>query len=177
MKLVKIKCNGEMIDLDEPLNLRNIKKVLTNKYNSANIQYLYSWNYEGSTILCYGCKDGSAGNENKHDLPPEGIKHIKSLDNSDTQLLFGDIFMLMKQKSLSNFDTSDYGLFYSVCFDGFGDCVSDDDSVSDDCLSENSEGNEFIVNGSDSSDQNEEYMGDSDELYGSGELDEDMNEY
>jgi len=175
MKLVQIKCNGEMNDLDESLNLRNIKNVLTNKYNSTNIQYLYSWDYDGSTVLCYGCKDGSAGNENKHDLPPDGVKIIKSLDNSDTQLLFGDIFILMKQKSLCDFDTSDYGLFYSVCFNGFDECVSDedclsDDSVSDDCLSENSASNEFIIDGSDS-DQTEEYTCDSDEL------DEDMNEY
>ena len=187
MKLVQIKCTGEMNDLDEPLNLRNIKKVLTDKFNSTNIQLLYSWYYDESTIICYGSKDGSAGNENKHDLPPEGIKHIKSLDNSDTQLLFGDIFILMKQKKISNFDTSDYGLFYSLCFGGFDDCVSedclsDDDNVSDNSVSEGSVSEGSVSEGSvsegsdgfivyDNSDQNEEYIGDSDEL------DEDTNEY
>ena len=189
MKLVQIKCKGEMNDLDEPINLRNIKKILTSKSESKSesIQYLYSWDYEGSTIMCYGYNSDSAGNENKHDLPPEGIKHIKSLGNSDTQLLFGDIFILMKQKKISNFDTSDYGLFYSLCFGEFDDCVSedclsDDDNVSDNSVSEGSvsegsvsddsvsEGsNGFIVY--DNSDQNEEYIGDSDEL------DEDTNEY
>ena len=183
MKLVQIKCKGEMNDLDEPINLRNIKKILTSKSESKSesIQYLYSWDYEGSTIMCYGYNSGSAGNENKHDLPPEGIKHIKSLGNSDTQLLFGDIFILMKQKKISNFDTSDYGLFYSLCFGGFDDCVSydsvsygsvsEDDNVSYYSLSDDnvSDDNGFIVY--DNSDQNEEYIGDSDEL------DEDTNEY
>ena len=176
MKLVQIKCNGEMNDLDESINLRNIKKVLLNKSNSTHIQYLYSWDYEGSTIMCYGYNSGSAGNENKHDLPPDGTKHIKSLDNSDTQLLFGDIFMLMKQKSLCDFDTSDYGLFYSVCFDGYDDCVSEDDSVLDDSVLDDSVSSCVSSCVSDdivyyNSDQNEEYIGDSDEL------DEDMNEY
>jgi len=182
MKLVQINCKGEMIDLDESINLRNIKKVLTNKSDSTNIQYLYSWDYEGSIVMCYGYNDGSnEGNENKHDLPPDGTKHIKSLDDSDTQLLFGDIFMLMKQKSLCDFDTSDYGLFYSVCFDGFDDCVSEDDSVSEDdcvssCVSSDSVSSDSVSDGDgfivyDNSDQTEEYTGDSDEL------DEDTNEY
>jgi hypothetical protein len=165
-----------MVDLDESINLRNIKKVLINKSNSTNIKYLYSWDYEDSTIMCYGCNNGSAGNENKHGLPPEGMKHIKSLDKSDTQLLFGDIFILMKQKSLCDFDTYDYGLFYSIHFDGFDDCVyydsvSEDDNVSYYSLSDDnvSDDNGFIVY--DNSEQTEEYIGDSDEL------DEDTNEY
>jgi hypothetical protein len=106
--------------------------------------------------MCYGCNNGSAGNENKHGLPPDGMKHIKSIDNSETQLLFGDIFILMKQKSLCDFDTYDYGLFYSIQFD---DNVSDDDNVSYYSISD------------DNSEQNEEYIVDSDELG------EDTNEY
>ena len=182
MKIVQIKCNGEMFDLNEHINLRNIKKVLTSISNSTTIQYLYSWDYEGYTIMCYGYTDGSVGNENKH-APPDGMKHIKTLDNSDTQLLFGDIFILMKKKSLCDFDTSDYGLFYSICFDGIYDNVSDD-NVSDDDVSDDNDNNVSDDDVSDddvSSDDcmvdntnsytNDEYIGDSDEL------DEDTSEY
>ena len=158
MKLVQIKCNDEMIDLDEPVNLRNIKKVLTgfhcdsstnsstNSSTKHKIQHLYSWNYDGSTILCYGYYAGKTGNENKHDLPPGGIKHIDSLDDSDTQLLYGDLFILLKTKSLCDFDVSDYGLFYSIFFEGFDECLSDE-SLSDESLDDtNLDVDGFIVN-------------------------------
>ena len=115
MKLVQIKCNGEMNDLDIPVNMRNIKRELTDKSihkGYKKLQHLYSWDYEDSIILCYGWINGIAGKENKHDLPGDATKLNILLNNSDTQLLFGDIFILMKRDNkLYDFDISDYGLF------------------------------------------------------------------
>ena len=34
---------------------------------------LYTWNYNGETVHCYGWYEGEAGFENKHDLIPGGI--------------------------------------------------------------------------------------------------------
>ena len=136
MKLVHIKCNGEMNDLDIPINLKNIKKKLIESSVDTGykqIQQLYSWEYDDSIIMCYGWTTGIAGKENKHELPPNANKCNESLDNSDTQLLFGDQFILMKHKNkLCDLDVSDYSLFYSVCFEGFDDCLTDDDDDDDD---------------------------------------------
>ena len=144
MKFVKIITNGEMFDMDESINLRNINKVLSRISDGTKIQHLYTWKYDESNIVCYGCCKGSSGNENKHDLPPEGEKRIKGIDNSDTQLLFDDIYILMKNKKLCDIDTSIYGLFYTTCFGGFDDCVSSEE-LSDEELSDE-ELNDFIVN-------------------------------
>ena len=173
MKFVKIINNGEMIDMDESINLRNINKVLSALSDGSKIQHLYTWKYDDNTIVCYGCCKGSAGNENKHDLPPEGEKRIKGIDNSDTQLLFGDIYILMKHKKLCDIDTSTYGLFYTTCFGGFDDCVSSEE-LSDEELSDE-ELNNFIVNDDALSNDELDYepSGDDEDI----ELDEDDNLY
>ena len=176
MKFVKIINNGEMIDMDESINLRNINKVLSSLSDGSKIQHLYTWKYDDSNIVCYGCCKGSAGNENKHDLPPEGEKRIKGIDNSDTQLLFGDVYILMKHKKLCDIDTSTYGLFYTTCFGGFDDCVSSEE-LSDEELSDE-ELNDFIVNDDALSTDELDYEPSGDEETDEEiELDEDDNLY
>jgi len=162
-----------MDDFYEVINFRNIKKKLRGlslDQGETNIQHLYTWEYEGTDILCYGWSQGSAGKENKHELPPSGDKLIPTLDNSDTQLLFGDLFILQrKDTKLCDFDVSDYGLFYSICFEGFDDCLSDESDMNESDTNEyDSELNDFIVDSTD--DDSEEYCV-------SDELDEDTNEY
>jgi hypothetical protein len=134
MKLVQIKCNEDMVDLDLPIHLRNIKSHVTKHTSKAGfkqIKHLYSWVYGDSTIMCYGWITGKQGDENKHDIPPYGDKYVQHIDNSDTQLLYGDIFMIMKQSTIRDFDTSDYGLFYHSCFEGFDECNSSEDGSED----------------------------------------------
>jgi len=174
MKFVRIQCNGTMDECNETINLRNIRKIL--EHNSLQkghkrIQHIYTWPQEDTSILCYGYIDGSPGTENKHDLPPSGEKVLSNLDTSDTQLLFGDICILMKHKSrYKNIDTSDYGLFYNLSFEGFDECLSSEDEASGDDDGSDLEG--FIVV-DDVNDVNGVDEG-SDEEY---ELDEDTNEY
>ena len=196
MKLVQIKCNGEMDDLDIPSDFKNIKPLLNKSAEhkgAKQIQQLYSWEHDDGTIYCYSWTIGKAGKENKHELPPHAIKYNESLDESDTQLLFGDIFILMKKnKEYCDFDVSDYGLVYSLCFDGFDECLSEDDLTSEDeggscsdfIVDDNSLSNDEIDYEINSADEVVEYESiesiesiESSDSDGSDELDEDTNEY
>lgn len=144
MKFVQIKNDGTMCEQQKDVTTRNIRKVLRELSCVKKIYHLYDWPYEDSILRCYGCLDGKPGQENKHDLPVNGIKIIETLDNSDTQLLFNDIYIVkMNNKTYQDLDISDYGLFYNICFDGFDDCHSDD-MTSDEEDSETSSLNDFI---------------------------------
>ena len=168
MKLVQIKSDGNMIELDEQFTLKNIRKMMREKSKVKKILHLYNWSYEGSIIQCYGCLEGKAGKENKHDLPPSGEKLIETIDNSDTQLIFNDLFLVrVENKKYLDFDISEYGLFYNLCFQGFDDCLSNDDEEIEE-EDDNSSLNGFIVN------DKESFDSDNDSDY---ELDEDCNEY
>jgi len=166
MKIVRVRCNGVMDDLVGDITPKNIKKKLKDlsiDRGKAGIQHLYTWEYDGTTILCYGWSNGSAGKENTHDLPPSGNKLTLTLDNSDTQLLFGDVFILRKEDTtLCDVDVAEYGLFYSLCFEGFDDCFSDTNES-------DSELDDIIVDSTDE-DGSEDYCV-------SDELDEDTHEY
>lgn len=166
MKFVRINTNGTMDECEDTINLKNIRKVFESQSKtkgSKRIQYLYSWTLDTIEYMCYGWTSGKAGKENKHDLPPSGIKIIDTCDNSDTQLLFGDIFIIRKNKKLMDLDISDYGEFYSECFGGFDDCKTDDETDDEETTSLDG----FIVD-DDKSDS--EYNSDT-------ELDEDLNDY
>ena len=66
--------------------------------------------------------------ENKHDLPPNGISDSTDKDSSEI-LLFGDLFLLKKEKNkFKNFEVSDYGEFYNIIFGGFDDCITAEES-------------------------------------------------
>ena len=167
MKLVQIKSDGNMVELDETFTLKNIRKMMREKSKVKKILHLYNWSYEGSIIQCYGCLEGRAGKENKHELPPSGEKLIETIDNSDTQLLFNDIFVVrVENKKYLDFDVSEYGLFYNLCFQGFDDCLNKekDNEIIDDEEEINSL-DDFIVDDDESS------------LDSDYELDEDCNDY
>lgn len=165
MKLVQIKSDGNMVELDEHFTVKNIRKMMREKSKVKKILHLYNWSYEGSVIQCYGCLEGRVGKENKHELPPTGEKLIETIDNSDTQLIFNDIFVVrVENKKYLDFDVSEYGLFYNLCFQGFDDCLSVNDDEEELEEDDNNSLNDFIVD--------DEVSVDSDY-----ELDEDCNEY
>ncbi len=119
MKEVKIKSN-------------NILKSLTKiSANNDKISELYTWTYENITTKCYGCYDGDAGFENKHELPPNGISVFLEEDSSE-KLLFGDLFIVrFKDNELINTSISDYGEFYNLMFNGFDECLSEEENYID----------------------------------------------
>lgn len=132
MKLVEIKQNNEMNELDIDTSTGCIEELLTKESTSQGlncISELYSWSANGSKIICYGWYDGEAGLENKHDLPPSGISSFLEEDSS-TILLFGSLFIVKKTKSnYKDIDVSDYSLFYSEYFGGFEDLDDESDDA------------------------------------------------
>ena len=72
----------------------------------------YAW--KSNTLFLFGYTDGKAGTENKHELPPP----------HDTQLIFGDIVVLMSKDKRSfakplPIKQDDYETFYTQVFEGF----------------------------------------------------------
>jgi len=143
----------------------NILKSLTklSVYNNT-IKELYSWECEKITTKCYGCYDGDAGFENKHELPPNGVSHFLEEDSSE-KLLFGDLFILrMNKDKLINTSISDYGEFYNLMFNDFDDCLSEEDQI------DNTD--EDYISDKESSDEEYEFIEEIDD-----NLENDNNEY
>jgi DNA-directed RNA polymerase subunit M/transcription elongation factor TFIIS len=72
----------------------------------------YAW--KSNTLFLFGYTDGKAGSEHKHELPPP----------HDTQLIFGDIVVLMSKDKRSfakplPIKQDDYETFYTQVFEGF----------------------------------------------------------
>jgi len=131
MKVVQICKDGTMDDIECKFTLKNIAKILTEiskSRGSNNIKLLYSWNYDKCKLLCYGWYEGEAGFENKHELAPGGASSFLEKDSSE-QLIFGDLFIIKKDKKYLPFEVSDYGEFYNFAFEGFDDCDTDDESI------------------------------------------------
>lgn len=149
MNFVQIKKEGTMNEVCKQLTSRNIRKILREHSNVKKISLLYEWNYEGSTLQCYGCTEGTPGLENKHELPVGGVKMCDTLDSSDVQLLFNDIYLVkINDTKYVDLTISDYGEFYSIIFQGFDECHSDDETTSE----ENDDANsldDFIVSDND----------------------------
>ena len=132
MKVVQVLKDGAMDEVDTKVSdIKKISKDLlkfSKSHGNGTFKELYSWTYEDSCVKCYGWYDGEAGLENKHDLPPGGTSRFLEEDSS-TQLLFGDIFLVRCQENaLCEFDVSAYGEFYNVMFGGFDDCDTETDS-------------------------------------------------
>ena len=194
MKIVQIKVDGNMNEVSGEFTKKNIRKLMREITGVKKYECLYEWIYDDSTVQCYGCLEGKAGKENKHELPPSGEKMVEALDTSDNQLLFNDMFMVkIEGNNYSDFDVADYGLFYTLCFDGFDDCYTDGESeISDD---DTGSLNQFIVKDDVEGDDDDEegdgdVEGDEDEgvnsddsyiseytSYSDDELDEDKNNY
>ena len=152
MKLIRINYDGSMNDISihNKLTKKNIAKLLNKNSVSrgeGDLKELYRWKVENgnSDISCYGWCDGTAGFENKHDLAPSGMSDfIDDDDSSDTKILFGDIFIALSSKGVfKDIDVSNYANYYEVLFEGFDDCNTSDDELSEeeDC---NDDDNGFI---------------------------------
>lgn len=176
MKLLRIKIDGKIDELDLKLKKTGILKLLEAQSISkgtSQFKLLYEWNLEDVKYICYGWYDGEAGFENKHELIPNGISSF--LDNESSEmLLFGDIFILsMKNKNYIDLDVSKYGEVFSILCCGYDDCNTSDEEHDEEEEDEedeipNTSDEEFIVDDSNIT---------TDETYSSEELDIDENEY
>lgn len=99
--------------------LSDIQKYLKKK---TPLQLLGTYGWKGNTLNVFGHKEGKAGTENKHELPPP-------LDN---ELCFGDIVILLckEKKSFAKpipFKVDEYESFYTQMFEGFEDLDEDEE--------------------------------------------------
>lgn len=157
MKVIQITIKDEMNEIEfDKLILKTCASQFTDHSitrGKGKIKPLYSWNYENETIVCYGWTQGDAGQENKHELVPLGDKLIHTIDTSDTQLLFGDIFLLKKKKRIQSLTIDDCALLYQFITGG-EDACSENDETEDDDDDEGNDLDDFIVaeDGDESSD-------------------------
>jgi DNA-directed RNA polymerase subunit M/transcription elongation factor TFIIS len=99
--------------------LTDLQKYMKKK-TAPEVLGTFPWKKHILHLLGY--KDGKAGTENKHDLPPP-------LDN---QLFFGDILLLNSKDEASftkpvSMTTEEYELFYTQMFEGFEDLDENED--------------------------------------------------
>ena len=113
--------NGEIVNIDVPKNTNtdnfNNKSYLQTK-TTSKLEQLHYWQLFDETYIIYGCKDGNAGDENKHELPPP----------IDSSLYFGDliIFRLDENGKLNHFNKSHYNSFIEHLMGGFIDLDEDE---------------------------------------------------
>ena len=105
--------NGKLVIKSETTGcqLSDIQTYLKKKKAPTQIG-TYAW--KSNTLFLFGYTDGKAGTENKHELPPP----------HDTQLIFGDIVVLMSKDKRSfakplPIKQDDYETFYTQVFEGF----------------------------------------------------------
>ena len=186
MKIVRVRIDGTMNDLDLNINKKGVilKTLEKNSISKGTSQFkeLYHWINDKKKIICYGWFDGDAGFENKHELIPNGISTFLE-DESSEILLFGDIFIIcMENGKYINFDVSNYGEIFSIFCGGFDDCNTSDDDIDSECSEEpNTDDEDFIVHDEDEEeyegeDEDEDFIEESTD-YSGDELDEDLNDY
>jgi hypothetical protein len=84
--------------------------------------YIGSWPYEAAVVHLYGYKNGKAGTENKHELPPP----------HDALLLFGEAVVVATTGGVpSRFNGDDYKKFYTAAMGGFEDLDESEEEDSD----------------------------------------------
>ncbi len=174
MKLLQILPTDEMQELTiDVKQMKEIPKILKQYTETHKTQpkKLYSWESEDFKILCFGWYKGKAGQENKHELLPGGIPFVDILDTSETQLLFGPLFLVKQTTKLADLTTEEYGEFYSLMIGGVDDLGEETEETEE---SEDSEGSlhEFIDDGEVSEELSDELEEECDEMGDSVSSDE-----
>ena len=111
-KQSKVEITGE---IEDEIPTRIAKILRKTKLPSK----IGSWSYQKGALELWGYKDGRAGTENKHELPPP----------VDSTLIFGDAIMiaLNETEEATNFTTAQYTKFYTQIFQGFESLDDEDD--------------------------------------------------
>ena len=111
-KQSKVEITGE---IEDEIPTRIAKILRKTKLPSK----IGSWTYQKGALELWGYKEGRAGTENKHELPPP----------VDSTLIFGDAIMiaLNEAEEATNFTTAQYTKFYTQIFKGFESLDEEDD--------------------------------------------------
>ena len=115
---------------DVGCQLLDIQKYLKKK-SAPEVLGTYSW--KNQTLFLIGYKEGKAGTENQHELPPPW----------DKDLYFGDIILLLSKdkKSFARplpMKSEEYETFYTQIFEGF-ESLGESDSEEEDEFEEEDE--------------------------------------
>lgn len=115
-KQSKIEITGEM---DDEIPTR-VAKILRKTKLPTKVG---SWDYQKMKLELWGYKEGRAGTENKHELPPP----------IDSVLIFGDAVLIATNEigEPQNFTTEKYTKFYTAIFQGFESLDEDEDDEDD----------------------------------------------
>jgi len=79
-------------------------------------EVISTYKFKEDTLTVWGWKDGKAGTENKHELPPMS-------DGTDAPLIFSDAVVV----GTKDFTVDEYSVFYETAFGGFEDLESEDE--------------------------------------------------
>ncbi len=159
VKVAKVTSQGDSLQLSD------IQKYLKKK----TAVLLGKYSFKGTTLFLFGTKEGKAGTENKHELPPP----------LDADLFFGDI-LLMASKNATNFSnpipftSQEYENFYTKMFEGFEDLDNEDDEDGEDD-NEDEDDDEDILE-EEEIEQNDEYLDEDDALEDEEKEDEENDE-
>jgi DNA-directed RNA polymerase subunit M/transcription elongation factor TFIIS len=115
----------------------------------------YPW--KGQTLHLIGYKEGKAGTENQHELPPP----------HDKDLYFGDIVLLLAKdkKSFAKpvlMKSEEYENFYTQMFEGFDD-LEESESEDDDEFDEEDEDGQDVDGEFEENEEQEEFSDDNDD--------------
>lgn len=128
-------------------NISTIKKIIKVK-GAGKIEKIHYWKDDDNIISIYGFIEGSAGNENKHELPPP----------LDCDLFFGDLVVTKeKDNKMEDFITQDFMHFYSKKCGGFEDLESSDEKSSDISNKSDSDSDYLPSSDHDSDEDDEDY--------------------
>jgi hypothetical protein len=105
-----------------------IAKMLR-KTKSAEV--ISTYNYKDQVLTVWGWKEGKAGSENKHELPPMA-------DGTDAPLLFGDAVVVTS----TDFTEDQYSAFYEEAYGGFEEIGSEEEDDAEDIEEEEDEDEE-----------------------------------
>lgn len=83
---------------------------------SKGVVQIGSYPYNDVILSLWSCKEGKAGNENKHELPPP----------CDTDIYFGDILVTAGEDDLT---VEGWDAFYTEAFGGFEDLEEEEEAI------------------------------------------------
>jgi len=149
IKYVLLNKNGNITDKRFSKNLDTDLANYLNKATRMKLPYLpmklYSFDVDSSVLDVWGFIDGKSGQENKHDLPPGGKYYVNNFNKSDTDLLFGDIFVVKyTNEKPDNLNSESYTKYYTELFGGF-EILGETDSVRSEESEPTQEDLDFIV--------------------------------
>ena len=115
VQLVVLSASGEARTLKSTAAEVNGTTIAKSLRKTKPAELIGTYTHKSQSLQLWGWKDGKAGTENKHELPPP----------HDELLLFGDAVV---SATSGNFTVEEWTVFYDAAFGGFDEIASNDGS-------------------------------------------------